>query len=273
MICASIGKLKINLPARALLCLPLSLAAESPYLAPKPPDIEWTQQIGGQLPLDAQLRNAQDKTVKLGEYFGDGPVLLMLGYNRCPMLCGEQIQGLLQTLEAAPSDAFSPFTMLFLSVDPDEATALAREAQRTAGEALAATRVPADWTFLRGGEPAVRAVAEAAGFAYREYPETGEIAHPAGFLVAQADGTISRYLFGVRFEPRDLRLALLDAEQGKVARAADQLLMLCFHYDPLTGRYGLAIARFIKAGSLFTLLLLGSWIGWHLWKERRARRA
>lgn len=265
---AAIPKLSLLV---AVLIAPALAFGRSEYLAPAPPDIQWTQNIGARLPLDAPLRDAEDRPVVLGDYFGEGPVVLMLGYNRCPMLCDQQIQGLLQAFNSASLDGLENFSVLFLSVDPDEPTTLTREAQRNARKALARAGVEAEWTFLRGDEAVLREIAKAAGFAYKEDDKTGQIAHPAGFLVARSDGTISRYLFGVRFDARDLRLALIDAGRGSLGKIADQLLLLCFHYDPLTGKYGLAIARLIKIASLATLLLLGGWIGWHLRNERRAR--
>ncbi|MBI4397387.1 MAG: SCO family protein, partial [Elusimicrobia bacterium] len=129
------------------------------------------------------------------------------------------------------------------------------------------------WTFLTGGPEAIREVTAAVGFRYAYVHETKEYAHPSGAIVLTPEGRVSRYFFGLSHSPRDLRLALVEASDGKIGSPVDQLLLLCYHYDPKTGKYSLAITRLLRAAGLFTLLALGTFVAVTLRRERRMRKA
>ncbi|MDP0501791.1 MAG: SCO family protein [Verrucomicrobiota bacterium JB022] len=251
----------------------LRAETQTNYNQPPPPDVGWTQNLGQRLPLDAEVIDVQGNAKPFGHYFGDKPVIVLLGYNRCPMLCGEQIQGVLQVTHDLDWKAPEDFKVLFISVDPEEDPQLAREAQRNANRAYAENADADAWTFLRAGPEAITQIAQAAGFGYEYDEESTEYAHPGGFLIAEEDGTIAQYFFGVRFEGPAVRLALVDASQGKLGSPADQLLLLCYHYDPMTGKYGLAIQNLLKAGALATIFALGGFITWNLRRERQQPHA
>jgi len=161
-----------------------------------------------------------------------------------------------------------------VSIDPGESAALARAKRASCLERYGlAPDDPraAGWTFLVGAEPAVRAVADAVGFGYQYVPERDEWAHPAGVTVLTPAGTVARVLFGVEFAPRDLRFALVEASAGRVGSPIDQVLLRCFHYDPSTGRYGLAVLTLVRGLGALTVALLLFFVLRGLRRERRAR--
>ncbi|KAF0096264.1 MAG: electron transport protein SCO1/SenC [Puniceicoccaceae bacterium 5H] len=253
-------------------CAMLSLTsahAQTNYNQPPPPNVEWTQNIGDTLPLDTPVINTDGETVALGSYFDDGPVVLIFGYNRCPMLCGEVIQGVLQVSNDLDWKAPDDYEVLFFSVDPTEDAKLAADAEDNANRAYADDADAGAWHFLRGSPEAVEKLTEAAGFGYQYMKDTNEYAHPSGFLVSEPDGTISKYFFGVRFDRQAVRLALADSSQGKLGSPTDKLLILCCQYDPMTGKYGLAIHRVLKVGAGLTILALGGFIVLNLRRERK----
>ena len=203
--------------------------------------------------------------MRLGDYFGQTPVVLVLGYFECPNLCSTVLDGVLEGLVQAgvPGDRYR---LLALSIDP-------REGPREAKGRLAAYRsLLAPGTaahFLTGSGEATARLAGDGGFPYAWDPEMGQYRHPAGFLVATPEGRISRYFPGVRFDPRDIRLALTEASAGRVGTLSDRLLLLCSHYDPRAGRYTVPVMAAVRAVCLGLALGLGIWI----WRRRAGRGA
>lgn len=252
------------------------LAAGQIMNGPEPPRVEWEQRLGSQLPLATPLVDHQGRAITLGECFGERPVLLALVYYECPMLCDMVFEGLLSSLRALDFQPGTDFDLVAVSIDPDEGPALA------AGKRVSVLEnygIPTDdprargLHFLTGQEPAVRGIADAAGFVYTYVPQTDEWAHPAGITLATRGGEVSRVLFGVEFAARDLRFALIEASEGRIGSPLDQALLRCFHYDPTRGKYGFAILATVRLLGLATLGVLGTIIGLWLWRERRGRRS
>jgi protein SCO1/2 len=234
--------------------------------------VGFDQRPGAALPLDAVFRAEDGSEVKLGRYFGTRPVVLVPGYYECPNLCGIQWRGFLDSAREIGLTVGRDYEVVAISIDPRETPEIARhkrEATRTAYDRPG----PADgWHFLTGTEPAIRRVAQAAGFRYVYDPELDQYAHAAGLVIATPEGTISRYLFGVRFNPTDLRLALVESADGNIGSPVDQLLLLCYHYDPANGRYGLLIMNVLRgAGALTAAALLGFVV--HSRRRERRREA
>ena len=220
--------------------------------------VDFEQHLGRPLPLPVMLRDATGNAVRLGRYFGGPPVVLVLGYARCPNLCGTAFIGVNETLHQSGLRPNIDVRPLFISIDPaemrDDAMFRRPEAELKA------------WHFLRGDDASIRQVADAVGFRYVYDPQIKQYAHPAGFVVVAPDGRIARYFFGVRFAPVMLRLAVTEASHGKSGSLADRLLLLCYHYDPQAGRYNLAIMQSLRI--LSAMLLLG--LGLFAWRQRRA---
>lgn len=220
-----------------------------------PAGLEFVQRLDAPLPLELGLRDETGREVRLGDYFGRGPVILVLGYFNCRNLCGTLLDGVLESLAQAGLPA-SAYRFLAVSIDP-------RDDSAAAGAKAAAYRpilAGGDIHFLTGEAGATARLAGSAGFPYAWDGEQGEFRHPAGFLVATPEGRIARYFLGVRFASRDLRLALVEASAGRVGSAADRLLLLCSHYDPDTGRYTFAAMTAVRAACLLAAVSLGVWL-------------
>lgn len=210
----------------------------------------WDPHPGARLPLDTVLADEAGRAAPLSRYFGGGPVVFVLGYFNCPNLCGATMQDLLAAAAGAglPPQAYR---LVSVSIDPaeDHRTAAARGAgyrRELPGLRLA---------LLTGGAAATARLARAAGFGYVRDPQRG-LMHPSGFLVATPDGTISRYFFGTHVEPRDLRLALVQAADGETGTLSDRIALVCSHFDPVTGRYTGAALALVRGGALLALALL-----------------
>ncbi|HET6545690.1 MAG TPA: SCO family protein, partial [Rhodanobacteraceae bacterium] len=229
--------------------------------------VGFDQNLGAQVPLDLRFRDAQGRTVRLGDYFDDRPVLLVLGYYRCPNLCGAVLDGVAQAVPGTRLGAGRQFEVIDVSIDPDEGPALA--AAKQAGVARRYPQAGAmRWHFLTGSAAASSALAHAVGFRYYHDARNDQYAHAAGIVVLTPDGQVARYLFGVQFPPQSLRFGLIEASSGRIGSLIDRLVLLCCDYDPSTGRYSLLIGRILAAACLATVLVL---IGLVLGLQRRAR--
>ncbi len=228
--------------------------------------LAFEQHPGAALPLDIRLRDETGQTVRLGRFFGQVPAILVLEYLRCPNLCGLVLGSLLDALGSVPLRAGRDFQVLAVSIDPregpsDAAAARKRYAQRS--------RDAASWHFLTGPQAEVERLAQSVGFPLRYDAAIDQFAHPAGVVLASPAGRISRYILGVGYRPLDLRIGLLDAAAGAVPGPASGLLLLCYGYDPETGRYTLAVTRLLRAGALVTLLALAIPVAWMIRRERK----
>ncbi len=232
--------------------------------SPPPPRTEYEQFIGAQLPLSTELRDEHDRAIALRSLFGTKPVVLLLGYYHCPNLCQTVAEGALEALAAVRLDA-SDFRVVMVSIDTRETAAMARA--KHASYDAADARWKTQLVLLRGDKAAVASIARAAGFHYRYDAALDQYVHPAGLLVAGADGRISRYFLGVRFPPRELELALLEAGDGRLGSPVDRLLLICSHYDPAAGRYSVRVMWVVRAVAAGLLVLLAAW----LWRYRRRR--
>ncbi len=231
--------------------------------------VAFEQRLGAALPLDAEFTDENGSVVRLGDYFGRTPVLLVPAYYRCPMLCGVVLQGVVSALRALPFDVGREFTVVTFSFAPGETPADAVEKRR---QALAGYRRPhaeTGWHFLTGGAEAIARLTDAIGFRAVYDPGSGEFAHASGVVVATADGRVSRYFYGVEYAPRDLRLALVEAATNRIGTPVDRLLLYCFEYDPATGRYSRVALGALRTGGVATVLALGAFVTIMMRRERR----
>ncbi len=235
-------------------------------------EIGFDQNLDRHVPLDTVFSDESGRPVTLGDYFGRRPVVMVFAYYDCPMLCTMVINGLASALDVLSLEPGKDFEIVTVSFDPRDtpATATAKKASY-----IARYKQPgaaASWHFLTGGQPAIDRLTRAAGFRYVWDKETQQFAHPTGVIVLTPDGRLARYLFGIEYGPRDLRYAIVDASNGRVGSAVDSLLLYCYHYDPMTGRYGVAIMRVIRIAAAATVLGLGMFITVMVRREKRGRR-
>ncbi len=233
-------------------------------------EIGFDQNLDQYVPLDVPFRDESGRTVRLADYFGSRPVVLVFAYYDCPMLCTQVINGLstaLNILSLAPGKDFEIVTVSF---NPRDTPATASAKKAVYLERYTRDGAARAWHFLSGDEPSIDRLTKAAGFRYVWDAETKQFAHPTGVIVLTADGRLSRYLFGIEYGPRDLRYALVEASAGSVGNAADTLLLYCYHYDPMTGRYGFVVMRAVRIAGAATVLALVSFIIVMVRKEKRA---
>ena len=223
-------------------------------------EIGFDQNLDKPVPLDTPFKDEAGRAVKLGDYFGKRPVVMVFAYYDCPMLCTLVINGLASALDVLSLEPGKDFEIVTVSFNPRDtpATAAAKKAAY-----IARYKQPgaaAAWHFLTGDQPSIDRLTKAAGFRYVWDAETKQYAHPSGVIVVTPDGRLSRYLFGIEYGPRDLRLGIVEASEGKVGTPVDALLLYCYHYDPMTGRYGLVIMRAIRMAGAATVLALAAFI-------------
>ena len=237
-------------------------------------EIGIDQQLGDQLPLDLELRDEQGRTVKLGQFFHDKPVVLMLVYYRCPMLCTQVLNGFLKSSQAVKYTIGRDYEVVTVSFDPRETAELAADKKAAYVRAYRREGAADGWHFLTGSDESIERLTRAIGFRYRYDAKSDQFAHASGIVIATPQGKLSRYLYGIEYEPTNLRLALVDSGENRIGSAVDKVLLLCFHYDPLTGKYGLIIANVIRsAGSLTVLLLAGFLVAMYRLERRRTKEA
>jgi protein SCO1/2 len=232
-------------------------------------DVGLDQHLNEQVPLDLEFRDEQGQSVRLGHYFRERPVILVLVYHQCPMLCSLVLNGLLRSLRTLAFEPGHDFEIVTVSINPAETPQLARDKKNQWVKSYGRAGAEAGTHFLTGDEPAIKTLASRVGFRYAYDPETKEFAHASGIMVLTPQGKLSRYFYGVEFEARDLRLGLVEAANGTIGSAVEQILLLCFHYDPTTGKYGFAIVGALRGAGIVTLILLFGFIIRMLLRDRR----
>lgn len=258
----------------ATLLLAVGAAQDEPLVQRFDPtqDVGIDQALGARVPLDVPLRDEAGNRVTLGDHLGERPAVLALVYYECPMLCTLVLNGVMDAARTVDLRPGRDYDLIVLSIDPDEGPALAAAKRASYVENSGIEGAEEGFHFLTADDrAAVDRIADAIGFRYVRDTRTGEYAHASGIAVTTAEGTVSRYLFGVEYAPRDLRLALVEASEGRVGDLADRVLLLCYAYDPTTGRYGLAIMGTIRALGGGTVLVLVGFVAHALLRERRRR--
>jgi protein SCO1/2 len=224
------------------------------------------RRLNEQVPLDLIFRDELGSPVTLREAARGKTVILSLVYYKCPMLCTLMLNGLLTSLRSIPLSAGEEFEVLTVSIDPHETPQLASAKKGQYLRMYSRSQADRGWRFLTGEEPGIEAVCRSVGYRYAFDPKSGQYAHPSGIVLLTPDGRVSRYLYGVEYLPRDLELGLVEASAGKIGSPKDQLLLLCFHYDPETGKYGLSILKLVRWAGILTLVGLCALVlklSWH----------
>jgi protein SCO1/2 len=229
---------------------------------------------GEQVDLDLEFTDESSSRVKLREYFGAGrPVILTLVYYECPMLCNLILNALVDGLEEVEWSAGREFEIVTVSFNPEEGPKLADVKKRAYLTQYHRPTAAQGWHFLTGEEENIRALADTVGFSYRKDEKTGEYAHPSTITFLTPDGRVSMYMDDLVFRGRDLRLALVEASQGRIGSALDQIaLFVCFQYDPESNSYVPAAWKIMRSGALLTLLVVVCGLGVLWLREARGRR-
>ncbi len=223
-------------------------------------EIGIDQKLDEQIPLDLKFYNEAGQPVQLQNYFGDKPVILSLVYYECPMLCNQVLNGVVRSLRPLSFDVGKEFTVLTVSFDPEEKPELAARKKASYIKEYARAGAEQGWHFLTGDSAAIVALTRSVGFRYRYDASTKQFIHASGIFVITPQGRISRYFYGIEYSPRDLRLALVEASDNKIGSPVDQVLLYCFHYDPVTGKYGVAIMNVVRLAGITTVVILGTFM-------------
>jgi len=259
------SKLRITTWAAAsVACALVLLAGEAmAQLADRvPPALEEVgveEHLDAKLPFDVEFVDELGNSVTLGSFFdGERPVILTLNYYRCPMLCGLQLNGVVEGLTGLAWSIGDQFEMVTVSIDPLETPTLAREKKQNYLKWYDRVGAASGWHFLTGRQDDIVRLAETVGFSYTYDEDSGQYAHAAAIFVCTPDGRVARYLYGIEYPPKDLRLALLEASEGKIGSAIDQLILYCYHYDPSDRSYAPTAMNIMRLGGGATAVILGS---------------
>ncbi len=253
----------------ALVAAGAARAGEGPPPITREVGIE--QHLDAQVPLDLVFRDEAGKDVRLGDMVNGKPTVLVLAYYRCPMLCTQVLNGVLDAARHMSFDLGDEYNIVTVSFDAREQPGLAAAKKATYLAQYDRPGAPAEagWHFLTGEQGSIDRLADAVGFRFKYDAKQDQFAHGSGIMVLTPQGKVSRYFYGIQYPPRDLRLSLVEASANHIGTPVDQVLLLCYHYDPGTGRYTPVVMNLVRLGGVVTVLLLGGFIGVSLWRGRR----
>ena len=235
----------------------------SPPASARPPQLQHVgiqQRLNQQIPPGLEFRDETGKQVKLGEYFGKGPVILNFVYFHCPMLCGQVLQGLTGALRAIGYSAGRDFTVLTVSFDAHETPEMAAAKKKRVLAAYKRPQAAEGWHFLTGSAASIAALTQAAGFQYQYNAQNDQFAHPTAIMTLTPEGKISQYYYGIDYAPRDLRLGLVEASNGQIGTLVDEALLYCYRYNPQTGKYSAIISRVLRISGAVWLAMVGAFL-------------
>jgi protein SCO1 len=247
----------------------LSPALESPEsLAIK--EVQFHQRLNNQVDVNAKFTDSNGKETTLAECMNGKPTVFVLAYYRCPRLCNMVLNGVAKALQAIDFEPAEDFNIVVVSFDATDTVEIAADKKNSVVHAFDRKGDPTGWNFLIGDEATVKAAADSVGFQYVYDPKSGEYAHASGMVILTPEGRVSRYFYGIDYSTRDVRLGLIEASQGQIGSPVDELLLLCLHYDPTNGKYGLAILNLVRAGGLLTIAAMVGFIGMSIRHDRQA---
>jgi protein SCO1/2 len=247
------------------------LARAESTLPPQLRSVGFDQKLNQQVPPDLPFLDETGAPVKLGDYFTDKPVILVLAYYRCPMLCTEVLNGLTKAMLDVPFQPGRDYRVVTVSFDPREKPGLAAAKKQTYVDRYGRPGAAEGWHFLTGEPDAIRKLTDAVGFRYVYDEKLDQYAHASGIMVLTPGGKISRYFYDINYAGRDLRLGLVEASQNKIGSPVDQVLLFCFHYDPRAGKYGAAIMNIVRLIGGLSFAGVMTLVG-VLWRQDRRKK-
>ncbi len=264
--------------AMVMLCLWIGSGVARAQLAEEIPkaleEVGITEHLDAKLPMELEFRDEDGISVTLGSFFdGERPVILTLNYYRCPMLCGLMLNGLVDGLEQLEWTPGQEFEIVTVSINPLETPALAKEKKQNYIKRYGRPSAMAGWHFLTGREPEIDRLAETVGFHFVYDPVEKQYAHAAAIFVCTPDGRVARYLYGIEYPSKRLKLGLLEASEGKIGSTLDQLILYCYHYDPSRRRYSPVAMNIMRVGGGATASILAVALGMFWFREWRQRKS
>ena len=235
---------------------PSNLGQSSNGLPPALVNVGFEPPLNGQMPLDLAFRDETGRSVKLGDYFGQKPVLLAFVYYGCPMLCNQVEHGVVSSMKMVSFNPGHDYEVVFVSFDPRETSDMAAQKKADAVSRYGRPSTATGWHFLTGSKDSINAATQAANFRYTFSEKTNLFAHASGIMILTPAGRISRYFYGVEYPTRDVRLGLVEASQGRIGAPIDRVLLFCYQYDPTAATYSASILKIIRLSGVFTVLLI-----------------
>lgn len=233
--------------------------------------VRWEQNLDKQLPFDAAFKDEKGRDVKLGQYFtGKRPVVLAMIFYNCTMLCSQVLNGTMTGLKGTQYTPGKEFDVVVVSIDPKETPVLAAAKKKNYLAEYGFTGTEDGWHFLTGTEANILKVTNAAGYFYAYDKSTQQYAHPGGIVLSTPQGKVARYFTGIQYEPRDLKFSMIEAGENKIGSPIDLILLRCFHYDPNTNSYSLAIMQVLRLGAFLFVVVVGGILG--LWMRRDMKK-
>jgi protein SCO1 len=258
------------LTALASLVVFAAAAPADPVLPPILRQVSFDQRLNAQVPLDLVFKDETGRSVKLGDYFHGKPVVLVLAYFRCPMLCTEVLNGLVRVMLDVPYNAGNEFEVLTVSFDDRETPKMAAAKKKSYVERYGRPGAEEGWHFLTGQKEAIQQLTDAVGFRFTYDPRSDQFAHASGIMILTPQGRVGRYLYGIDYSPRDFKLGLMEASQNKIGSPVERaVLFFCFHYQPEDGKYGVVIMNFVRLGGVLTVLAIVIFVWVMLRQEKR----
>lgn len=238
-------------------------------------DIGITEKLGESVSVsELAFQDEDGKPVQLGDYFKKGhPVLLTVGYYGCATLCSFVMNGLLDSLKKIDWVPGKQFEVVSVTVDPNEGAALAKKKKTNYIAEYGKPEAAQGWHFLTvlpNREDQIKKLTDQVGFRYKYDEREKQYAHGAALFVLTPEGKISRYLYGIQYPEKDLRLALVEASNGKIGNVIDRILLFCYRYDPVTRKYSLYLTRVMQAGGAGTVFFFGAYLA-VFWRRERSR--
>ncbi|MCB0207821.1 MAG: SCO family protein [Anaerolineae bacterium] len=241
------GAVSFDVPVNAQEDLPQDLIRQ----------VGFDQKLDEQVPLNIPFTDSEGHDVLLSDYFGQKPVILLLGYYECPMLCSLVRNGLFDSLKKLDFTVGDEFELVVVSIDPRETPEVAEMKRRASIIDYERSTSTEGWNFLVGPQDSIEQLSASIGFRYAFDENLDQYVHPSGIVVLTPQGKISRYFYGIDFPEKDLRLGLVEAADDKIGSPVDLVLLTCYHYDPVTGEYTLTIMNFIRLFGLLTVAAIG----------------
>jgi protein SCO1/2 len=231
------------------------------------------QKLDNQIPLDLTFRDEEGKTVRLKDFFGSKPVVLSLVYYNCPMLCTQVLNGMVETFKIINFTVGEEFEVLTVTIDPTESHELASEKKQMYLEEYGKPSAKQGWHFLTGDQASITALAEAVGFRYVYDEKTKQFAHASGIMVVTPEGRVARYLYGIEYVAKDLTFSLMEAARNRIGSPVEKLLLLCYHYDPTTGTYGVLVTTLLRIGGVLCVAVLGVYMAVNFRRDKKKASA
>ena len=265
--------LSVSLPA---LARPVPASERIDRTEPLPARLEGSdvkEHLGDTVPKGASFIDESGKAVKLGDFLdGKHPVILTLNYSSCPMLCSLELNGLVASLKQLDWTAGGEFKIVTVVLDPKETPSQATQSKARYIRQYGREAGASGWHFLTGAESTIKQVASSVGFSYGFNEKRNEYIHPAAIMVLSPQGRIARYLYGIEYHPKTMRLSLVEAAEGKIGSSIDQLVLYCFHYDAKEGSYAPVAMNIMRVSSGVGATLLGGFLTSFFIAESRKKK-